>query len=115
MIIKTKRDVQWVTMLIRKFPYAENIPELKRELRSFLHRKSDRRIFNAEYDDWIELIKCPSWVKNDDDAREWFEENERKVCPPSQYDCTGYAFTLWYKFVKRNDGYYCYHRICLDV
>ena len=88
------------------------ILDLKAAIREYNHRKTNRRIITGDYDSVLELVDVPQGV-TDIDA--WFDENERCVCMPSMYDCTGQAFTQWYKVVKRADGYKVYHSIGYDV
>ena len=88
------------------------IKKLKQAIRGYNHRKTDRRYMKGDIDGFIELIDVPQGV-TDIDA--WFDENESLVCMPSQYDCTGQAFTQWYKIVKRAGGYKIYHSIGFDV
>lgn len=88
------------------------ILDLKQSIREYNHRKTDRRIITGDCDGVLELVDVPQGV-TDIDA--WFDENERRVCMPSMYDCTGQAFTEWYKIVKRAGGYKVYHMIGYDV
>lgn len=90
--------------------------ETVRSLREFCRRESDRRIIEeSDYGSYTALVELPAYVENEEDAEEWFEEEERREYVPSQYDCTGQSFTMWYKMVKRRGRWYCYHRIGLDV
>ena len=34
---------------------------------------------------------------------------------PSAYDCTGQAFTSWYKVFARGGRFWAYHRVSVDV
>lgn len=88
------------------------INDLKQAIREYNHRKTDRRIITGDYDGVLELVDVPQGVI---DIDAWFDENERLVCMPSMYDCTGQAFTEWYKVVKRAGGYKVYHSIGYDV
>lgn len=115
MEIKDKRDEKFLILIIKLCPERNDLPTLKRKVRRWQKRKSDRVVFNAEYDSWTELIECPSYVTDMESAEEWFEYNEKRIAYPSQYDCTGQLFTHWHKFVKRNGKWFCYHRILMDV
>ena len=88
------------------------INDLKAAIREYNRRKTDRRIITGDYESVLVLVDVPQGV-TDIDA--WFDENERRICAPSQYDCTGQAFTQWYKIVKRAGGYKIYHSIGFDV
>lgn len=90
----------------------------KRGIRDYFKRKDmelERRTIYADYDGYIELLKLPEEVKTLEIAKTWFDVNERRVCRPSMYDCTGQRFTDGIKFVKRNGGWWVYHTVYLDV
>lgn len=125
--VRDNRDLRsrWATLLFCDFMVKQAqaqgmntgktqkyILDLKQAIREYNHRKPDRRIITGDYDSVLELVDVPQGV-TDIDA--WFDENERRVCVPSQYDCTGQAFTSWYKVCKRGDGYKVYHKINFDV
>lgn len=106
--------------LWREFQYKEEetIKELKRSIRIYFKnqaRKPKTRLFDADCDGATFLIEMPEEIKTEEIAEAWFEANEYCECIPSQYDCTGQAFTAWYKLVKRNGRWWCYHRVCFDV
>ena len=101
----------------REFADAYLISE-KRALRALLKSRDikDRRIVkNYGMDGFVLLIELPEWVKTYEDAEYWFEENERRVCRPSMYDCTGDSFTSWYKLFQRNGRWMCYHSVAFDL
>lgn len=90
----------------------------KRGIRDYFKRKDmelERRTIYADYDGYIELLKLPEEVKTLEIAKTWFDVNERRVCRPSMYDCTGQRFTGGIKFVKRNGRWWVYHTVYLDV
>ncbi len=97
--------------------FAKNIViKTKRLIREFVKRTSDRRIVKSYgCDGYVELVKLPNHLKTKEDANKYFDEEERIVCPPSAYDCTGRAFTCWFKIFKRRDNFYAYHSIGYDV
>ena len=104
----------------QKFQYKneEEIKELKQSIRIYFKnqsRKLEERVFDADYDGATFLIELPEEIKTEEIAEAWFEGNEYCECIPSQYDCTGQAFTAWHKLVKRNGRWWCYHRVCFDV
>lgn len=93
------------------------IVDYKKEIRAYVNKKeSDRRIVK-EYgiDGYIELIALPERLTDLENAIEYFEEVEKCVYIPSPYDCTGQAFTNWYKVFKRQNKFYAYHSIGFDV
>ena len=103
-----------------KFRYKDNdtIKGLKHSIRIYFKnqsRKLEKRVFDADYDGATFLIELPEEIETEEIAETWFEANEYCECIPSQYDCTGQAFTAWYKLVKRNGRWWCYHRVCFDV
>lgn len=90
----------------------------KRGIRDYFKRKDmelERRTIYADYDGYIELLQLPEEVKTLEIAKTWFDVNERRVCRPSMYDCTGQRFTGGTKFVKRNGRWWVYHTVYLDV
>lgn len=88
------------------------INDLKQAIRAYNRRKSDRRIISGDYDGYIELIEVPQGIT---DVDAWFDDNERLICTPSIYDCTGQAFTMWYKAVNRGGKWFVYHKVGFDV
>lgn len=96
--------------------FAEKLAELKQEIRKFNKRSSDRRIVKDNgIDGFVELVELPEYLKSTEDATEYFEEYEVRHAMPSMYDCTGQAFTSWFKVFKRHNKFFAYHSICFDV
>lgn len=95
----------------------ENIIDLKRTIREYAHRKSDRRYLANISDDsyYTVLITLPEYIKTYEDADEYFKEEEFMTCRPSQYDCTGQHFTRWYKIFKRNGRFVAFHKCGVDI
>ena len=111
-IIKDIHPTTWKRFLIEE----PKIQELKRELREYSHRKSDRKYFaESDYGYYKLLIELPEYIKTYEDADEYFKEEEYMTCRPSQYDCTGQHFTLRYKIFKRNGRFMAYHECGIDV
>lgn len=90
----------------------KHMQDVKQAIRAYNRRKSDRRIISGDYDGYIELIEVPQGIT---DVDAWFEDNERLICMPSMYDCTGQRFTQWYKVIKRQGRYMVYHSVGIDV
>lgn len=102
------------------------IPMMKKELRRYAHRdnmedvgmgfKVERRIIK-EYgiDGYVELVGIPYVFETMEEADEFFRDFIYLNCYPSVHDCTGQAFTSWYKLFKRNGQFCAYHRISFDV
>ena len=85
---------------------------IKRDIRTYYHNDySDRKYICGDFDSALFLIRLPQGIS---DPVAYFEENEYLHCIPSQYDCTGQAFTVYYKICKRGGRYYAYHRIGYD-
>lgn len=118
--IKSKQDVMMYTIFLRRpeinLP-KEMADDIKRAIRSFLRRgdKVRRRTFHADYDGCIEVFPLPKSIDNAKDAEQWFMEEEYIHYHPTYYDCTGQAFTSWYKIFRKADGFWAYHWICRDV
>ena len=94
----------------------ERIAEQKREIRKFHKKGSDRRLVRDDgIDGYVLLIELPETLENLRDAEEYFEECETICAVPSMYDCTGQAFTSWFKVFKRRGRFMAYHSVCFDV
>lgn len=94
----------------------EKIAEQKREIRKFYKESSDRRLVKDDgIDGYVLLIELPETLGNMQDAEEYFEERETISEMPSMFDCTGQAFTSWFKVFKRRDRFMAYHSVCFDV
>lgn len=97
------------------------IVELKREMRRYLRQKAkampnERRIIkDYGIDGFISLERLPDDFKDVEEAREFFERFMTYEYRPSMYDCTGQRSTNWFKVIKRNNGYYAYHSVGVDV
>lgn len=94
----------------------EKIAEQKREIRKFHKKSSDRRLVKDDgIDGYVLLIELPETLENLRDAEEYFEECETIYAAPSMFDCTGQAFTSWFKVFKRRGRFMAYHSIGFDV
>ena len=98
---------------------AKNVlVQYKQDIRNYYKRQDENSLCIVKdygIDGYIELFQFPENVKTIEDAKEWFDENERKSFNYTAYDCTGQAFTGWEKIFVRNGKFYCYHRVCYDV
>ena len=94
-----------------------SLVDLKREMRTFSHRPvSERRIIQADgIDGYTELLPLPEYIETMDEAVSYFEDYEYRPYYPSAYDCTGQAFTSWYKVFIRGGRFWAYHRVSVDV
>lgn len=93
----------------------EVIKELKKAIRDYNNRSTDRRCVKGDWDGYIMLIEFPDYIETKEDAEEHFHECEELRYHWSPYDCTGQHFTSWYKLFKRNGRWMCYHSIGVDV
>lgn len=104
----------------------QHIANLKRELRAYAHRSSavdvgmgfmvERRIVHDDgIDGYVELVSIPEVFDTMEDADEFFKDFLEIECRPSMYDCTGQAFTSWYKLFRRNGQFWVYHSVGFDV
>lgn len=105
--------------LKRKDVAVSYIKDLKKDIREYLRgeaQKPQRRLVKDNgIDGYIVLMELPAFLDNKEIATMYFEEHEVLTCRPSLYDCTGQAFTSWYKVVERNGKQWAYHSICFDV
>lgn len=122
--IRSKRDLEiaYSTLkLIEEFPCDKDgkkpmIDSIKRNIRKYYHRPaSDRRYINADMDGAIAIIEFPlSADVSEEDAEEYFLENEYIEMIHSPFDCTGRSFSMWHKLARRHGHWICYHRIGVD-
>ena len=96
---------------------AAKILIVKKEIRSYLNRPEKKETLVKDYgiDGFILKIDLPDWIKSEDDAVEYFKENEEIRISPSPFDCTGRLFTSWYKVFNTNGTWKAYHSIGADV
>lgn len=112
----------------------DHVCDLKREIRAYNRRNPlavdvgmgfmcERRIVkDYGFDGFVELLRIPEefdTLEDDGDerigARTFFKDFIEIQARPSMYDCTGQAFTSWYKLFKRRGQYWAYHSVCFDV
>ena len=104
----------------------EEIINTKRELRAYSHKDNtfdaglgfmcERRIVkDAGMDGYMELVSIPDVFITFEEAEKFFEEFIEISAIPSMYDCTGQAFTNWYKIFKRRGQFWAYHSVGFDV
>ena len=120
--IRNKQDLETALFLQKIFCErndTEKLVELKRKIRKFYNSDKSpwygRIIKGYGIDGYIAIVELPEWIEIESEASEYFEENLFVVCTPSAYDCTGQAFTNWYKTVNRNGRWYAYHSVGFDV
>lgn len=95
------------------------IADVKREIREFTRRAASRSHIVEERgcDGYIELVQLPEELDtaNKVDAAEWFRANRYLEYFPTPYDCSGQKFTNWFKLVRRQDHWFAYHSVSIDV
>lgn len=130
MMVRNANDLRIAYMILNSFKtlvpaqgrekaVQEHTKRLKEEVRGYLRKKAQepQRSIVKDYgiDGCVVLYQLPEFLKNMEDATEYFEENEMMVCRPSMYDCTGQTFTSWYKIFERRGRMWVYHSISFDV
>ena len=103
----------------------QRIVDHKRALRAYAHRDGlvdvgmgfmcERRIVKSDYDGYIELVSIPWVFESEGQADDFFRDFLERHARPSIYDCTGQAFTHWYKLFKRRGQFWAYHSVGYDV
>ena len=95
----------------------EHLIELKREVRAIHKRKEydpQHRIYYDE-DGYIERKLLPDYIESMEEAKEYFDEEERITMVYYPWDCTGQLFTSWRKIFKVNGRYVLYHCVSIDI
>lgn len=95
----------------------EHIMELKRSIREYGHSEAPSRKIVQDYgfDGYVLKIQLPEYVETKEEAEEYMEEIEKLEMRPTQWDCSGQAFTNWYKVFNTNGSWRAYHSIGFDV
>lgn len=94
----------------------EEIAQQKREIRAFQKKQEDGHIIkDFGIDGFIELLELPEFIRSKAEGNEYFEECVEIQAYPSAYDCTGQAFTTWYKVFERRGRFFAYHSVSFDV
>lgn len=67
-------------------------------------------------DGYIIRFPLPNWIEDKEDGEIWFKENKYIHYRQTYYDCTGQAFTNWFKVYKNSDGrWWAYHSVHFDI
>ncbi len=98
---QNKGIVKWKKIIRAKLKKDEIERECRRVVRNF-------------GDSYVMLIRLGEFDSLSD-ADDYFVWNEYRHYIPSPYDCTGQAFTNWYKVFERNGEYWAYHSVSFDV
>lgn len=131
-----RRGYEWLGLLTELSTKCDKpdvaraeIENVKRELRAYAHREitvdvgmgfmCERRIVKDNgIDGYVELVSIPEvfdTLDGEDGAEAFFKDFLEIHGRPSMYDCTGQAFTSWYKLFKRHGQFWAYHSVCFDV
>ena len=95
----------------------EKIVEWKKAVRKYLKKPVSEKILVRDrgMDGYVIRYPLPEYIETAEDAEEYFEECEYIHYRPTYYDCTGQAFTSWYKVYRAKDGrFWVYHSIGFD-
>ena len=100
----------------KNYMIEEKIEQQKREIRAFQKKQEGRRIVkDYGIDGFIELLELPEYIRSMAEGNEYFEECVANQAELSVYDCTGQAFTSWYKVFEREGKFFAYHSVSFDV
>lgn len=101
----------------KNYMIEEKIAQQKREIRAFQKKQQEGGRIVKDYgiDGFIELLELPEYIRSMAEGNEYFEECVAIQAEPSAYDCTGQAFTSWYKVFERKGKFFAYHSVSFDV
>lgn len=95
---------------------TQKVIDIKREMRKFFNRPSDRKVIKDEgMDGYTELLVLPEYIDTMGEAIRYFKDYDYRRYYPSAYDCTGQTFTSWYKVFARGGRFWVYHGIGVDI
>ncbi len=104
---------------VSKKPIAvkEQILKLKRSIRDYGYSETPSReiVRDNGLDGYVLKVQLPDWIETREEAEEYMEENEKITMRPTPWDCSGQAFTNWYKVFNTNGSWRAYHSIGFDV
>ena len=96
---------------------AENAKEVKRAIREYVGQPAseNRLVKDKGIDGYIVRFPLPESIRTMDEANDYFMAHHFIEACPSAYDCTGQAFTSWYRIVKMQGRFFAYHDVSYDV
>lgn len=118
---KNKHDLRtayiYLTMLKEFGKSTEKLDEVKRAIREYTNKEKpfEHIVKDEGMDGYVILMELPAFLKSNEDAEEYFEDHHAIRNMPSAFDCTGRAFTSWYKVFRRRDKFFAYHSVGFDV
>lgn len=127
MKIKNKTDLRWAYVVLGYYEkeyqrcmddnLRVKINKLKVDIRNYNKIPHLGRFINYDgIDGYVRAMDMPRYFDDcsEREVTEYFKENYFKPRPNSMYDCTGQAFTSWYKVVRRRNKWVVYHSIGFD-
>jgi hypothetical protein len=118
---KNEQMEKWLAVMDeeQRQKIEDKVKELKVEIRRY-HREhpvsEEVLVHDDGIDGYIVRFPLPEFIKSREDGEEYFMENEYIRYRYTYYDCTGQAFTSWFKLYHRPDGrWWAYHRVSYDV
>lgn len=92
----------------------------KRELRALLKKRdrasaAKRIVKDDGIDGFIVRIEFPEFIKTKEEAEAYFRQYEYIEPYYTYHDCTGRAFTSWYRLFLLNGVWTAYHSVRFDV
>jgi metallophosphoesterase superfamily enzyme len=91
------------------------LQDVKREARRISKQESNTRIITGDYDGYTEKITLDDTITTAEEAEAFFIDHYKRTYTPSQYDCTGQAFTIWHKIAYQAGYFVIYHHVGFDV
>lgn len=94
----------------------EHTIRIKRAIREYQGCRFDHaQVVRSDYDSLLVVFPLPDHLENIEDATAYFLDNYFREAYPSDYDCTGQIFTIWYKIFRRRGQFWAYHSTAMDV
>lgn len=119
--IKNNNDLRLAYNILETYEeYGKNrkkLVDIKRAIREYNHKEKlfERIVEDRGMDGYVMLMELPAFLKSKEDAEEYFEYHHAICSTPSIFDCTGRAFTSWYKVFLRRNRFFAYHSVAYDV
>jgi len=111
-----RKDKDLKEIQVKEKALRDCINERKKDIRAYNKIPVVSKMIASDIDGYLLLTRLPELIKSKKSAQDFFEENMRLECAPSQFDCTGQSFTITYRTQKRSDGrYYIFHSVGYDV
>lgn len=96
---------------------AENAKEVKKAIREYVGKPASESRIVKDYgiDGCIVKFPLPEGIGTVEEAEEYFLSHHYIEATNSPYDCTGKAFTSWYRIIQIRGRFYAYHSVGFDV